>query len=67
MFFRLFFMLMGSYESSELFILLLTFRSQFQFFSVMDSLSAMNNRDIFFRKKNEKQDIPADTQLETLK
>ncbi|VDD93237.1 unnamed protein product [Enterobius vermicularis] len=35
--------------------------------SVMDSLSAMNNRDIFFRKKNEKQDIPADTQLETLK
>lgn len=34
---------------------------------VMDSLAVMNNRDILFRKKVEKQDIPADAQLETLK
>lgn len=35
--------------------------------SIMDSLAVMNNRDIFFRKKNDKPDIPAETQLETLK
>uniref|UniRef100_A0A158R5Y0 snRNA-activating protein complex subunit 3 n=1 Tax=Syphacia muris TaxID=451379 RepID=A0A158R5Y0_9BILA len=35
--------------------------------SVMDALAVMNNRDIFFRKKNEQPDIPEKTQLETLK